>query len=73
MSHEHLLAVRVERNLLIPLNDGVSLAADLYLPNAPGPFPALVSYYPYHKDGLIGELFEHPRQYFAERGYARRA
>ncbi len=62
--------VRVERNLLIPLRDGVSLAADLYRPDTPGRFPALVSYYPYHKDDLIGAFFEHPRRYFAERGYA---
>lgn len=62
--------VRVERNLLIPLSDGATLAADLYLPAAPGRSPALVSYYPYHKDGLIGSFFEYPRRYFAERGYA---
>lgn len=62
--------VRIERNLLIQLSDGATLAADLYLPNASGRFPALVSYYPYHKDGLIGASFEHPRRYFAERGYA---
>ena len=38
--------VRVERNFLIPLRDGVSLAADLYRPDTPGRFPALVSYSP---------------------------
>ncbi len=70
MPQEKQYDVRVERNLLIPLSDGVSLAADLYLPEASGRFPALVSYYPYHKDGLIGSFFEHPRRYFAERGYA---
>jgi putative CocE/NonD family hydrolase len=62
--------VRVKRNVLIPLSDGVSLAGDLFLPDAPGPFPALVSYYPYHKDDLIGALFDHPNRYFAARGYA---
>ena len=46
--------VRVERNVLIPLPDGVRLAGDLYLPDAPGTYPVLVSYYPYHKDDLIG-------------------
>lgn len=70
MSQEKRYDVRVERNLLIPLSDGASLAADLYLPTASGRFPALVSYYPYHKDDLIGAFFEHPRRYFAERGYA---
>ena len=63
-------AVRVERNVLIPFSDGVSLAGDLFLPDGPGRFPALVSYYPYHKDDLIGALFDHPNRYFAARGYA---
>jgi len=62
--------VRVERNVMIRLDDGVELAGDLYLPEAAGPFPALVSYYPYHKDDLIGALFEYARRYFAARGYA---
>jgi hypothetical protein len=65
-----LFGVRVLRNVLIPLSDGVSLAGDLFLPDASGPFPALVSYYPYHKDDLIGALFDHPNRYFAARGYA---
>lgn len=63
-------AVRVERNVLVPLADGVEVAADVYLPDAPGTFPALVSYYPYHKDDLIGGLFEHARREFTARGYA---
>lgn len=67
---EAQFGVRVERNVLIALEDGVELAADLYLPDVDGPFPALVSYYPYHKDDLIGALFEYARQYFAARGYA---
>ena len=59
MSHEPRFLVCAERNLLIPLSDGASLAADLYLPDAPGPFPTLVSDYPYHKDDLIGLSFEY--------------
>ncbi len=70
MAQDKLHGVRIERNLFIPLSDGVSLTADLYLPEGKGPFPTLVSYYPYHKDDLIGSLFEYPRRYFAERGYA---
>lgn len=70
MSQEQRYNVRVERNLLIPLSDGAQLAADLYMPDAPGQYPALVSFYPYHKDDLIAALFEYPRRYFAERGYA---
>ena len=40
------------------MSDGISLEADLYLPDGDGPFPALVSAYPYHKDDLIGALFD---------------
>jgi uncharacterized protein len=61
--------IKVERNLMIPLSDGATLAADLYGPDADGSFPALISFYPYHKDDLIGGAYEHPRRYFAERGY----
>ena len=70
MEAGELFGVRLERNVLIPLTDGVSLAGDLFLPDAPGPHPALVSYYPYHKDDLIGALFDHPNRYFAACGYA---
>lgn len=65
-----LFDVRVQRNVLLPLSDGVQLAADLFLPDGPGRVPCLVSYYPYHKDDLIGALFDHPNRYFAARGYA---
>ena len=48
----------IERNLLIPLKDGASLSADLYRPAGNGTFPALMSFYPYHKDDMIGASFE---------------
>ncbi len=60
--------VKVERNVLIPLSDGATLAADLYRPDADGGFPALFSFYPYHKDDLIGAATEFQRRYFAARG-----
>jgi uncharacterized protein len=62
--------MRVVRNLLIPLPDGVSLAADLYLPDGRDSYPTLVSLYPYRKDDVIGSFCEYPRRYFVERGYA---
>lgn len=34
----------------IPLSDGASLAADLYLPKAPGKYPAVLIQTPYNKD-----------------------
>jgi putative CocE/NonD family hydrolase len=65
-----LYDVLVTRNVLIPLSDGVELAGDLFLPDSAGPFPALVQYYPYDKDDVIGSQFDHPNRYFAARGYA---
>ena len=42
--------VRVERNVLVPMSDGVRLAADVYLPEGDGPFPVLLTRTPYNKD-----------------------
>ncbi len=38
------------RNTLIPLRDGTKLAADVFLPDGPGPHPALVALSPYGKE-----------------------
>ena len=62
--------IRLQKNLLIQMSDGVNLAADLFLPEGDGPFPTLVSYYPYHKDDLIGSMLDFPCRYFAGHGYA---
>ena len=63
-------AVTVERNLLVPMPDGVRLAADLYRPSEPGPWPAILTFIPYHKDGRGGRLdVEAVNRYFAARGY----
>jgi len=62
--------VRRIRNVLIPLADGAELAASLYLPDAPGPHPALISYYPYRKDDLVGAGYEYARSELAAHGYA---
>jgi putative CocE/NonD family hydrolase len=51
--------------------DGAKLAGDLQLPAGDGPAPAIVCYYPYHKDDFIGAMYEtHANAYFAEHGYA---
>jgi len=42
-------AVRTE-HVRIPMDDGVRLAATLYVPDAPGPFPAVLESIPYRKD-----------------------
>ena len=38
--------------MFIPMADGVRLAATLYLPETPGPWPALLEAYPYRKDDI---------------------
>jgi len=59
----------VEKNVMIPMRDGVRLAADIYRPAragkpASGRFPALLTRTPYNKDGSDRE-----GRYYGERGY----
>ena len=42
--------MREARDTRIPARDGVSLAADVFLPDADGPHPALVALSPYGKE-----------------------
>jgi uncharacterized protein len=58
-----------ERNVLIPLNDGVTLAADLQVPEGRERVPVLISFDPYRKDDISGAFSEHWRRYFTGRGY----
>jgi putative CocE/NonD family hydrolase len=60
----------VERNLLIPVSFGATLAADLFRPAGEGKFPALISLYPYHKDDFIGAMNDMPMRYLASQSYA---
>ncbi len=57
-------------DLLIPMRDGVRLAANLYRPAGGGRVPCLVNYLPYHKDGRGGLWYEGIHHYFARRGFA---
>ena len=62
--------VVVQRNVPVPMRDGVNLAADIYLPArdgkvAVGEFPAVMERTPYDKEGKVNE-----GRYFARRGYA---
>ena len=70
MESKELHEIVIERNLTIPLSDGATLSADLYRPAGKGPFPALLSFYPYHKDDFIGAMNDAALRYFAARGYA---
>ena len=63
-------AVELIRDVMIPTRDGTRLAADLYRPAAPGPYPAILSFYPYLKDAWGGASFAPYYRHFASRGYA---
>jgi uncharacterized protein len=57
--------VRSRLNVLVPMRDGIHLAANLYLPAAEGRYPVLLVRTPYGKEG------EHDNAiFFAEQGYA---
>jgi len=58
--------VRSEFGVMIPMRDGVKLAADVWLPDAPGRYPVLLVRTPYEKTGF--KLYEWAA-YFAGRGY----
>ena len=65
------LPVVVERNLLIPLPDGVRLAADHYRPAGTGRWPAIADFLPYYQDGRGGRLdVEAVNRHFVARRYA---
>jgi putative CocE/NonD family hydrolase len=66
-----LYETELVKNCLIPMSDGVTLAADLYRPRVDEPVPALMSFYPYHKDDDMGPgYFEGALRALAQAGYA---
>jgi uncharacterized protein len=42
--------MKIEKNVRIPMRDGIHLAADIYRPPAPGKVPALLALSPYGKE-----------------------
>ncbi len=62
--------VEIVHDLLIPMRDGVRLAANLYRPAHSSRVPCLVNYLPYHKDGRGGLGYDGIHRFFARRGYA---
>ncbi len=63
------MRIVIDKNLMVPMRDGISLAADVYRPDGPGPFPTLVQRTPYNKEfGLIGFSFDIMRG--VQAGYA---
>jgi len=66
--------VGVERDIPVPMPDGVRLLSDHYYPQAPGDYPTILIRTPYGRgrEGSLGTgypLAELPAQRFAERGY----
>ncbi len=59
-----------EQAVTISLADGTELAGSLLRPDGLAQGPALVSYYPYRADDIIGSVFEGTRLVLARRGYA---
>ncbi|MFV1964045.1 MAG: CocE/NonD family hydrolase, partial [Pirellulaceae bacterium] len=62
--------VSIEKNVMVPMRDGVRLATDLYLPAKDGkfiggPLPTILERRPYNKDGCSGS-----GKYYVARGYA---
>ena len=60
----------VEKNVAVPMRDGVVLRADVYRPAAPGRFPTLVYRTPYGKDDLVASGSEPTVVRAARAGYA---
>jgi putative CocE/NonD family hydrolase len=56
--------VQIERNVGVPMRDGVKLLTDLYRPKADGKFPVILIRTPYKKD-----MTEPQANYYARRGY----
>ena len=57
------------RQHLVPMRDGVRLATDVYLPEGPGPFPAVLVRLPYDKNGRYCWM-PFLATHFIARGYA---
>jgi hypothetical protein len=53
-----------EKNVMVPMRDGISLATDIYKPKAEGPWPVIFARTPYGKE--MAELYAH---FYARRGY----
>lgn len=62
------MRVIFERNVTIPMRDGVRLSANLYRPEVGGPYPVLLTRHPYGKDTALSTALLDPTV-MAEAGY----
>jgi predicted acyl esterase len=58
--------MRIERDVAIPMDDGVILRADVFLPREDGEYPALLSYGPYGKGLAFQEGYTTQWDYMIE-------
>lgn len=64
------MPVNVVENTWIPSSSGRRLAARIWLPQGPGPFPAILEYLPYRKRDGTAPRDETTHRVFAKAGYA---
>ena len=81
---EQKYKMKVDKDVMVEMRDGIKIPVDIYRPDAPGKFPALFAFSPYGKNS---QVFETPPQpfgksifeasvesgepsYYATRGYA---
>jgi putative CocE/NonD family hydrolase len=63
--------MQVEKDVYVPMRDGVCMALDLYKPDKPGRYPAIVTRTPYIKDAslMAGPSVAERMQPWVEAGY----
>ncbi|MBT2266078.1 CocE/NonD family hydrolase [Rhodococcus erythropolis] len=54
------MTFRVEKNVMIPMRDGIRLATDLWIPDHPTSFPTLLVRLPYSKDAYPAAEIDYP-------------
>ncbi len=59
-------AMVFEKNVMVPMRDGVKMATDIYRPKAEGKYPAILNRMPY---GTDESTFEELGKFFVRRGY----
>ncbi len=67
-SDSKLFTPKLVKNVLVPMQDGIHLACDLFMPEKPEKYPAILKYHPYRKDDL--SQYENDALYlFAQHGF----
>jgi len=64
--------IKRQFNVMVPMRDGVHLSSDIYLPDAPGPFPTMLMRRPYDNNAGSNVPWGTVEWgvYYAKRGYA---